>query len=138
MSQNSLAHFKNVAAFAVRCVRFVKCVWTFWDILYYRIKAAQAYLVPCQTTRREDFAKNNYYFLAVSYFVKCSRQGPKNASSMVNEVIKVILKPLFFFFFTRRFHTHKKRKKHKKHKTSNKQFFFLLDVFYEHKKHKKH
>ena len=72
--------------------------------MYYRIKAAQAYLVPCQTTRREDFAKNNYYFLAVSYFVKCSRQGPKNASSMVNEVIKVILKPLFFFLqedFTR-------------------------------------
>ena len=32
MSQNVQTHFKNLAAFAAR---FLKCVWPFWDIMYY-------------------------------------------------------------------------------------------------------
>ena len=30
-SQNGLTHFKNLAAFALR---FLKCVWPFWDVTY--------------------------------------------------------------------------------------------------------
>ena len=39
------------------------------------------------------------------------------SSSIVNEGISVILNLFILFFFTRRFHTHKKHRKHKKHKT---------------------
>ena len=31
MSQNGQTHFKNLAAFVVR---FLKCVWQFWDIIF--------------------------------------------------------------------------------------------------------
>ena len=44
-------------------------------------------------------------------------------SSIVNEVIRGNSELLFFFFFTRKFHTHKKNKKHE---TLNN---FRLDVF---------
>ena len=63
-------------------------------------------------------------------------------SSIVDEGIKTILN---FFFFTRRFHSHKKhkkRKKHKKHKNSKsykkhktQTSDFHSDIFYAHKKH---
>ena len=66
-------------------------------------------------------------------------------SSIVDEGIKTILN---FFFFTRRFHSHKKhkkRKKHKKHKKSKnykkhktQTSDFHSDVSYAHKKHKKY
>ena len=35
MFQNGQTHFKNLAAFALR---FVKCVWSIWDIMYYSVK----------------------------------------------------------------------------------------------------
>ena len=35
MSQNGQTHFKNLIAFVVR---FLKCVWLFWDILDEKIK----------------------------------------------------------------------------------------------------
>ena len=44
-----------------------------------------------------------------------------HVSSIVDEGIRAILNLFIIIFFTRRFHTHKKRKEHK-----------------EHKKHKKH
>ena len=61
-------------------------------------------------------------------------------SSNVNLVIRAVLNSVFFFFFTKRFCTHKKHQKHKdadkqKHKNANKWIsdFFPLDVFYAHK-----
>ena len=54
-------------------------------------------------------------------------------SSNVNEVIRAVLKSLFiFFFFAKRFRSHKK---HKKHKNANKRLsdFFPLHIFYAHK-----
>ena len=33
--QNGQAHFKNLAADAAR---FLKCVWPFWNIIYWRVK----------------------------------------------------------------------------------------------------
>ena len=35
MPQNGQKHFKNLAAFAAK---FLKCVWTFWDVMHYRVK----------------------------------------------------------------------------------------------------
>ena len=49
-------------------------------------------------------------------------------SSNVNEVIRAILNP-FIFFFTRRFHTHKKHKMHRSQQKPKGQHF------YAHKKH---
>ena len=53
-------------------------------------------------------------------------------SSNINEGIKGVL---FFIFFTKRFHTHKKYKKHEKHKTQINNFH--SNVFYSHKKAQK-
>ena len=46
-------------------------------------------------------------------------------SSIANEVIKGHFKPVFFFYM-RKFYTHKK---HKKHENVKQATFFLLDVF---------
>ena len=63
----------------------------------------------------------------VTYFSK-----HKVDNSNINEGIKAVL---FFIFFTKRFHTHKKDKKHKKYKKHKTQINnFHSDVFYSHKK----
>ena len=38
MSQNDQTHFKNLAANAAR---FLKCVWSFWDIMHKRVNVFQ-------------------------------------------------------------------------------------------------
>ena len=40
MYQNGQTHFKNLAAFAAR---FLKCVWPFWDVMYWRVKFLKNY-----------------------------------------------------------------------------------------------
>ena len=75
-----------------------------------------------QTLQRPSF-KNKYLFQSQLFLVDIQTQ-----SSNVNEVIRAVLNPLFFF--TKIFCTHQKHQKHKdaskqKHKTT-------------HKKHQKH
>ena len=40
MFQNGKMHFKYVA---VNFVRFIKCVWLFWDIMHERVRFEQYY-----------------------------------------------------------------------------------------------
>ena len=44
-------------------------------------------------------------------------------SSIVNEVIRTILNLFYLFFFTRRFHTHKKHKKRTSEQKQKRQYF---------------
>ena len=52
-----------------------------------------------------------------------------HVSSIVNEGIRALLNFFIIFFFTRRFHTHKKHKTHTSEQKQKKQHF------YAHKKH---
>ena len=79
-----------------------------------------------QTLQRPSF-KNNYLFQIQLFLVVIQAR-----SCNVNEVIRVVLNPLFFFFM-KRFCTQQKNQKHKdaskqKHKTTHQ----------KHQKHQKH
>ena len=60
MSQNGQTHFKSLAANAAR---FLKCVWLFWNIIYYRVKdlvnaniSAMSFWIFTKIISRNDIA----------------------------------------------------------------------------------
>ena len=57
-SQNGQTHFKNLA---VNATRFLKCVWLFWDVKYWRVKVYFEYFLLEEYKAFPLLTSNSWY-----------------------------------------------------------------------------
>ena len=91
-------------------VTFIICCSTFINYFYFEITQLFIYSV--------------YYNTFEILLMLVSGVHLKNVSSNVNEVIRTILNLFNFFFYTRRFHMHKKHKKHTSEQKQKRQHLY--------------